>query len=160
MIFCRTNRVDKHVGIWQQRTAMFRRGNGHDQGRPNRSTALLWASSCSKLGSRASLATWATRAHGVFPCSTRSCVTRRRIALVRQGAQGLLDAFRTAAQQLEGDGVDGITTNCGFLSIFQDELSAAVDIPVLTSSLMQLRAVKSLLPSSRRVGILTVSRSS
>ena len=80
--------------------------------------------------------------------------------VVRQGAQGLLDAFRTAAQELEADGVDGITTNCGFLSIFQDELSTAVDIPVLTSSLMQLRTIDALLPSSRRAGILTVSRSS
>ncbi|MYI70045.1 MAG: aspartate/glutamate racemase family protein [Boseongicola sp. SB0673_bin_14] len=80
--------------------------------------------------------------------------------VVRHGAQGLLDAFRTAAQELEADGVDGITTNCGFLSIFQDELSTAVSIPVLTSSLMQLRTVDALLPSSRRAGILTVSRSS
>ena len=80
--------------------------------------------------------------------------------VVRQGAEGLLDAFTLAAQELQADGVDGITTNCGFLSIFQDELSAAVDIPVLTSSLMQLRAVNALLPSSRRAGILTVSRAS
>lgn len=80
--------------------------------------------------------------------------------VVRQGAKGLLDAFRSAAQELQADGVDGITTNCGFLSIFQDELSAAVDIPVLTSSLMQLRTINALLPSSRRAGILTVSRSS
>ncbi|MYA87942.1 MAG: aspartate/glutamate racemase family protein [Boseongicola sp. SB0662_bin_57] len=80
--------------------------------------------------------------------------------VVRQGAEGLLDAFRSAARELQADGVDGITTNCGFLSIFQDELSAAVDIPVLTSSLMQLGAVNALLPSSRRAGILTVSRSS
>ncbi len=77
--------------------------------------------------------------------------------VVRQGAKGLLDAFRTAAQDLEADGVDGITTNCGFLSIFQEELSTAVDIPVLTSSLMQLGAVNALLPSGRRAGILTVS---
>ena len=80
--------------------------------------------------------------------------------VVRQGAKGLLDAFRSAAQELQADGVDGITTNCGFLSIFQDELSAAVDIPVLTSSLMQLPTINALLPSSRRAGILTVSRSS
>ena len=80
--------------------------------------------------------------------------------VVRQGAKGLLDAFKMAAQDLEADGADGITTNCGFLAIFQDELSAAVDVPVLTSSLMQVSAVNSLLPPSRRAGILTVSRSS
>ena len=79
--------------------------------------------------------------------------------VVRQGAQGLLDNFVEAARELAADGVDGITTNCGFLSLFQRELADAVGIPVATSSLMQVDLVNRLLPRGRRAGILTISAS-
>lgn len=80
--------------------------------------------------------------------------------VVRQGAEGLLDVFIAAARELVADGVDGITTNCGFLSLFQQELADAVRVPVATSSLMQVRMVNALLPAGKRAGILTVSASS
>ncbi|MEM9431854.1 MAG: aspartate/glutamate racemase family protein, partial [Pseudomonadota bacterium] len=80
--------------------------------------------------------------------------------VVRQQASGLLPAFLEAAQRLEADGVDGITTNCGFLALFQAELAAAVSVPVLASSLAQVGAVNGLLPEGRRAGILTISASS
>ena len=79
--------------------------------------------------------------------------------VVRKGASGLLDDFLAAARELVADGVDGITTNCGFLSLFQQELAAVVGVPVATSSLMQVRSVNSLLPPDRRSGILTISAS-
>lgn len=79
--------------------------------------------------------------------------------VVRRGAEGLLDRFVAAAHELVADGVDGITTNCGFLSLFQDELAAAVGVPVATSSLMQVEMVNRLLPPGRRTGILTISAS-
>lgn len=79
--------------------------------------------------------------------------------VVRNGAKGLLDDFLFAAQELVADGADGITTNCGFLSLFQEELAAATGVPVATSSLMQVRAVNSLLPPDRRAAILTISGS-
>ncbi|HSM42376.1 MAG TPA: aspartate/glutamate racemase family protein [Afifellaceae bacterium] len=79
--------------------------------------------------------------------------------VVRRRAEGLLDAFITAGRELVSDGVDGITTNCGFLSLFQDEISAALNVPVATSSLMQVPMVERLLPPGRRAGILTISGS-
>ena len=39
--------------------------------------------------------------------------------VVRQGAAGTLDTFISAARELVEMGADGITTNCGFLSLFQ-----------------------------------------
>jgi Asp/Glu/hydantoin racemase len=80
--------------------------------------------------------------------------------VVRKGADGLLDTFVAAARELVADGVDGITTNCGFLSLFQDELAAAVSVPVATSSLMQVAQVGRLLAPGKRAGILTISASS
>lgn len=79
--------------------------------------------------------------------------------VVRQGAQGLLGAFVDAARVLVEDGVDGITTNCGFLSLYQEELTAALPVPVATSSLMQVGMVNALLPAGKRAGILTISSS-
>jgi len=77
--------------------------------------------------------------------------------VVRQGAAGLREVFIEAARELVTMGADGITTNCGFLALFQKDISAAVAVPVATSSLMQVPMVQALLPPGKRVGILTVS---
>ena len=80
--------------------------------------------------------------------------------VVRHRAEGLLPAFIAAARELVADGAEAITTNCGFLSLMQPELAAAVEVPVATSSLMQAALVQSLLPPGRRVGILTIAAAS
>lgn len=67
----------------------------------------------------------------------------------------LLDPFIEAAKELEADGVLAITTSCGFLAAFQRELAAAVSIPVLTSSLLQVPVAARLIGPEQRVGILT-----
>ncbi len=80
--------------------------------------------------------------------------------VVTERADGLLDDFVTAAQELVADGVDGITTTCGFLSLFQSELAARCAVPVATSSLMQAPFIERLLPPGKEVGILTISAAS
>ena len=80
--------------------------------------------------------------------------------VVNRRAEGLAPAFVAAARELVVDGVDGITTNCGFLSLFQAELAAAAEVPVAASSLMQVATVARLLPPGRRVGVLTISAAS
>ena len=78
--------------------------------------------------------------------------------VVEQGAAGLLDAFVEAARDLVDLGAEGITTNCGFLTLFQAELAAAVRVPVATSSLMQVPWVQATLPPGKRVGVITVNK--
>ncbi len=80
--------------------------------------------------------------------------------VVRQKSAGLLDRFVDAARGLVADGACGITTNCGFLSLFQESLAAACAVPVMTSPLMQAPMIERLLPPGRRVGILTISAES
>lgn len=80
--------------------------------------------------------------------------------VVLKGAAGLLPDFIEAARDLVRLGAEAITTNCGFLSLFQRELAAAVGVPVATSSLMQVPWVQATLPPGRRVGVVTVSASS
>jgi hypothetical protein len=75
-------------------------------------------------------------------------------------AEGLLDAFVAAAEQLVRLGADGITTTCGFLSLYQREIAAHVGVPVATSSLMQIPFIERVLPPGKRVGILTISAAS
>jgi hypothetical protein len=80
--------------------------------------------------------------------------------VVLRGATGLLPDFLEAAAELVSLGAEAITTNCGFLSLFQQELAAHVQVPVATSSLMQVPWVQATLPPGRRVGVVTVSASS
>jgi len=80
--------------------------------------------------------------------------------VVRERAKGLLEAFLEAARDLVELGADGITTNCGFLSLYQAELSSHVGVPVATSSLMQAPLIQATLPPGRCVGVLTISAAS
>src|SRR5712691_8893036 len=75
-------------------------------------------------------------------------------------AAGLLPAFLDAAGELVRLGADGITTTCGFLSLYQREIAAYVGVPVATSSLMQIPLIERVLPADKRVGVLTISAAS
>ena len=76
--------------------------------------------------------------------------------VVLHGAAGLLPAFLEAGAELVALGAEALTTNCGFLSLFQAELAAHTGVPVMTSSLMQVPWVQATLPPGRRVGLVTV----
>ncbi len=77
--------------------------------------------------------------------------------VVRHQADGLLDAFIAAAEELVALGADGIATNCGFMCLHQDKLAAALKVPVASSSLLQVPMIQATLPPGQRVGILTIS---
>jgi Asp/Glu/hydantoin racemase len=79
--------------------------------------------------------------------------------VVLDGARGLLPDFIAAARELVAHGAEAITTNCGFLSLCQRELADAVAVPVATSSLMQVPWVQATLPPGKRVGVVTISKS-
>lgn len=80
--------------------------------------------------------------------------------VVRGDPRQLIDLFVEAGRDLVAMGADGITTNCGFLSLIQDEVKQALGVPVATSSLMQVPMVQALLPADKRCGILTISKGS
>jgi Asp/Glu/hydantoin racemase len=91
-----------------------------------------------------------------FPVRYRVVPQASPERVVRQRAEGLLDAFVAAAHDLVKDGVRAITTSCGFLSLYQQEITAAVPVPVFTSSLMQIPLVARMLRPDQKVGVLTV----
>ena len=103
------------------------------------------------LGDIGNAGTWS------FPVHYRVVQGASPERVVRQHADGLGNAFLDAAQDLVAMGCDGITTNCGFLSLIQADLAAAVGVPVATSALMQYPMIQAMLPPARRVGVLTIS---
>lgn len=66
-----------------------------------------------------------------------------------------IQPFLEAAKELEQAGVKAITTSCGFLSLFQKEMSSCVKIPVFTSALSLLPLVHTMVDG--KVGILTAN---
>ncbi len=106
------------------------------------------------LGDMGNAATWP------FPVLYKVVRGASPERVVLNQAEGLLDTFLQAADELVRDGADGITTNCGFLALFQAELARHCSVPVATSSLMQVPFIERLLPPGKRAGILTISAES
>lgn len=81
-----------------------------------------------------------------------------RVVKERDGC--LLPSFIEGAKALERRGVKAITTSCGFLAIWQKEIASAVDIPVFTSSLLQVPWAYQIAGRRGRIGVLTADVSS
>jgi len=95
-----------------------------------------------------------------FPVKLRTVKGASIDRVVKQGDRTLLEPFVDTAKRLEKEGVRAVTTTCGFLALFQDEIAASVRIPVFTSSLMQVPLVYKMLGRGRKVGIITADSDS
>lgn len=95
-----------------------------------------------------------------FPVPVRrlvvpGAVPRRVVASAEAlRASGLHLRFIEALRQLEAEGARALTTSCGFLVLLQQELQAAVRVPLVSSTLLQL---PELLQQEPQVGVLTIS---
>lgn len=67
----------------------------------------------------------------------------------------MLGPYIDAAKELQSEGVRAITTSCGYLALFQREMADALDVPVFTSSLIQVPMVSRMIRSDQIIGILT-----
>lgn len=72
----------------------------------------------------------------------------------------LLQEFIDAAVELERKGLRAIATSCGFLAIFHPELVKSLNIPIFTSSLLQVHWAQSIIKKDQKVGIITASKQS
>ena len=64
----------------------------------------------------------------------------------------VLAALKANAEALAAEGAVGLGTSCGFLALYQDDLSAVSPVPVVTSALFHIRDLK-----DRKVGVITAS---
>ncbi|NQU62951.1 MAG: aspartate/glutamate racemase family protein [SAR324 cluster bacterium] len=65
-----------------------------------------------------------------------------------------------AAVELEREGVRAITGDCGFMALYQKDVSSAVSIPVFLSSLLQLPFIRSILAPGKKIGVVTANAGS
>jgi Asp/Glu/hydantoin racemase len=92
-----------------------------------------------------------------FPVRYKVIKNATPTRVVDKADKTLLPLFLEAAKELECEGVRAITTSCGFLALFQQELADAVDIPVFTSSLLQVPLAHSMISNRKKVGIVTAN---
>jgi Asp/Glu/hydantoin racemase len=67
----------------------------------------------------------------------------------------LFERFVDAGEALIEQGATVITTSCGFLHSVQEELAAALSVPVVASALLVLPQLQKLASTKRHVGVLT-----
>jgi hypothetical protein len=94
-----------------------------------------------------------------FPvlCRTVAGATLKR--LIAERDPSLLGPFIAAGHELVREGVKALTTTCGFMILFQEDLARALPVPVFTSSLLQLPFIERTLGPLGRVGVLTADAS-
>ena len=78
--------------------------------------------------------------------------------LIKVKDMTLLSSFIDAAVELQEEGVKAITGACGFMALFQREVSDAVDVPVFLSSLLQIPFIYQI--KKRKIGIITADSKS
>jgi aspartate/glutamate racemase len=80
--------------------------------------------------------------------------------LLKKRDMTLLESFINAALELQEEGVKAITGACGFMALFQREVSDVVEVPVLLSSLLQVPFIYQILNRKRKIGIVTADSKS
>jgi len=66
-----------------------------------------------------------------------------------------VQSFVDACQKLKKRGAVGIITSCGFLAQIQSRLAEKINIPIATSSLLQIPFVLSILSPRKKIAVLT-----
>jgi hypothetical protein len=90
-----------------------------------------------------------------FPVLLRTVRGATLKRLIYERDPSLIAPFIAAGRDLVREGAKTITTTCGFMILFQQELARELPVPVLTSSLLQLPFIASTLKPQDRIGILT-----
>jgi hypothetical protein len=74
--------------------------------------------------------------------------------LIYQRDPALLAPFLEAGRELVREGVKAITSDCGFMALFQKEMADALPVPVFLSSLLQVPFIHRILRRGEKVGII------
>jgi aspartate/glutamate racemase len=75
--------------------------------------------------------------------------------LIYERDPALIKPFIDAGRKLTATGVKAVAGNCGFMAIFQNEMAAALDVPVFMSSLLLVPLIKRMLKPKEKVGVVT-----
>ena len=87
-----------------------------------------------------------------FPVRMKVVTNASPERVVTQADKSLIRSFIDIGQALIAEGAVAITTSCGFLALFHKELIRAFEVPVFSSSLLQVHIAASVIKKSRKVG--------
>jgi len=77
--------------------------------------------------------------------------------VMEQEDETLVDGIVRKARELEHMGVRAITSDCGFMLRFQEQVAEAVNVPVILSSLLQLPLLERSLARKQKIGVITAN---
>jgi Asp/Glu/hydantoin racemase len=72
----------------------------------------------------------------------------------------LLENMIEGGKQLIREGVRAITGDCGFMAIYQDQLTEALQVPMFLSSLLQIPFMRRMIRKTDKIGIVTANAQS
>ena len=93
-----------------------------------------------------------------FPITYKVIKGATSKVIVKEKGGPLLNLYIEGAKELEKEGVKAITGSCGFLVVFQDQLTSAVNIPVFISSLLQIPLAHKMIGKDKKVGVLVANK--
>lgn len=99
--------------------------------------------------------------HCTNPSSYNYPVMIRRVkginakTVVFEPGENVVKKYVEESREMIKTGIKGITTSGGFNAIYQKSLADALDVPVFTSSIMQIPFVNKTLKSNQSVGVIT-----
>jgi hypothetical protein len=96
-----------------------------------------------------------------YPFPVRICrITGANIETVLENpSRVIMRRMIEESKKMIGEGIQAITTSCGFNAIFHRELKEELPVPIFTSSLLQVPFVHSLLSPGKIVAVITAKKS-
>lgn len=90
-----------------------------------------------------------------FPVIYKTVKSASSHRLIFERDPELAQPFIDAGLELIHQGARAITSDCGFMALFQEQLAEALPVPVMLSSLLQVPFIHRMLRKNEKVGILT-----
>ena len=90
-----------------------------------------------------------------FPVIYKTVKSASSHRLIFERDPELAQPFIDAGLELIQQGARAITSDCGFMALFQEQLAEALPVPVMLSSLLQVPFIHRMLRKNEKVGILT-----
>ncbi len=72
----------------------------------------------------------------------------------------LYEAVLAGARSLVRNGVRAVTSDCGFMALYQQDLARELGVPVMMSSLIQIPFISTIIGPERRIGVVTANAGS
>ena len=93
-----------------------------------------------------------------FPVVYRTVPDVTLERLIDKGDKSLTNNVIQTARELEDMGVRAIASDCGYMIHFQAEVAAAVSVPVIMSSLIQLPMLERSIGPDRKIGVICANK--